>query len=245
METAGKNGERSSGENGAETGLASLQQQIISCTACSRLVEWREKVAEEKRAAYRDEEYWGRPVPGFGDPGARLLIVGLAPAAHGANRTGRMFTGDRSGDWLFGALHRAGFASQPDSRSRGDGLELQDAWLTAAVRCAPPLNRPTAQEMNECQHFLKDEITTLLPSLRCIVALGGIAHQRTLRALKNVGLTVPTPKPRFGHGEEVFLTPGLLLLASYHPSQQNTFTGRLTREAFDSIWTRAREMVAS
>jgi uracil-DNA glycosylase len=245
MEAVGSDGERGPAENDAETRLTALEQEVIACTACPRLVEWRETVAEEKRAAFRDEEYWGRPVPGFGDPGARLLIVGLAPAAHGANRTGRMFTGDRSGDWLFGALHRAGFASQPDSRSRGDGLELHDAWLTAALRCAPPLNRPTAQEMNECQHFLEDEIATLLPSLRCIVALGGIAHQRTVRALKNAGLGVPTPRPPFGHGEEAFLTPGLLLLASYHPSQQNTFTGRLTREAFDSIWTRAREVVGT
>lgn len=196
----------------------------------------------EKRAAFRDEEYWGRPVPAFGDPDARLLIVGLAPAAHGANRTGRMFTGDRSGDWLYGALHRAGFANQPESTDRGDGLELTDALVTAAVRCAPPDNKPKPAERIACGPWLHDELD-LLPTVRVIVALGGFAFLQTLRTLANRGEAVPRPRPRFGHGAEVVIRDDLVLLASFHPSQQNTFTGRLTEEMFDRIWSRARALL--
>lgn len=222
--------------------MARITERVLACRACPRLVAWRETVAREKRAAYRDEAYWGRPVPGFGDPAARLLIVGLAPGAHGANRTGRMFTGDRSGAWLYGALHRAGFATAPESRSRDDGLELRDAWLTAALRCVPPGNRPTGPEEARCLPFLQEEIAVLLPRLRCIVALGGLAHRATLRALQENGVPTPSPRPPFGHGVERTLTGGLHLLASYHPSQQNTFTGTLTEPMFDAVWARASEL---
>ena len=194
-------------------------------------------MASEKRAAYRDQVYWGKAVPGFGDPRARLLIVGLAPGAHGANRTGRMFTGDRSGDWLYGALHRAGFANQPASSSRGDGLELHDAYITAAVRCVPPANRPTAEEGRACAPFLETELD-LLERVRVVVALGGIAWNRTLATLARRGYEVPKPRPKFGHGAEV-ATGALTVLGSYHPSQQNTFTGRLTAKMFDAVWSRA------
>ena len=219
--------------------LSRIEREVTSCRACPRLVLWRERVAVEKRAAYRGEEYWGRPVPGFGDPNARLLIVGLAPAAHGANRTGRMFTGDRSGDWLYDALHRAGFASQRTATSRADGLELQDAFITAAVRCAPPGNRPRPDERAQCQPFLDREFTLLLPRLRCIVALGQLAYDQILRVMRHRECEVPSPKPRFRHGLEVSVGCGLTLLASYHPSQQNTFTGKLTKDAFDAVWLRA------
>jgi len=224
------------------TPLATLRDEVVRCRACPRLVEWREKVAREKRAAFRDEEYWGRPVPGFGDPEARLLIVGLAPAAHGANRTGRMFTGDRSGDWLFRALHRAGFANQPEGRSRDDGLELIGAWLTASVRCAPPANRPLPVERRNCRPFLERELDWFLPRIRCIVVLGQFAYDHVLRILRGRKMPVPVPKPPFGHGAEVEAGP-LTVLASYHPSQQNTFTGTLTEEAFDRLWARARDLV--
>ncbi|MEX2530410.1 MAG: uracil-DNA glycosylase [Gemmatimonadota bacterium] len=223
--------------------IRSLEREVVVCRACPRLVAWREEVAREKRAAFRDEEYWGRPVPGFGDPAARLLIVGLAPAAHGANRTGRMFTGDRSGDWLFRALHRAGFANQPEASHRGDGLELRDAYITASVRCAPPANRPMPEERKNCRPFLERELDHFLPHVRCIVALGGYAWSHLLRLLKDRGVPVPSPRPGFGHGAEVALEGGPHLLASYHPSQQNTFTGTLTEEAFDQVWSRAREVV--
>jgi uracil-DNA glycosylase len=262
----------------AASALAQLNQEVVRCRECPRLVAWREKVAREKRAAFADEDYWGRPVPSFGDPTARILVVGLAPAAHGANRTGRMFTGDRSGEWLYRALHRAGFASRPDSVARDDGLTLADCWITAGVRCAPPGNRPTPAERKACRPFLERELEILLPRLRCIVALGGFAFDHTLRLLRDRGLPVPSPKPRFGHGVEVPVpvpmdVPARLnrdagrmsrnpdavlassptpqrepisrpvhLLASYHPSQQNTFTGTLTEGAFDAIWTRAREI---
>ena len=222
----------------SEASLTALARKVEACRVCPRLVEWRERVAVEKRAAYRDHDYWGRPVPGFGDPRARVLIVGLAPGAHGANRTGRMFTGDRSGDWLYGALHRAGFANQPESVSRNDGLELQGAYITAAVRCVPPQNRPSAIEQRACSHFLDRELD-LLPDVRVVVALGGIAFARALAGLGARGLDVPRPRPKFGHGHEVALQ-GLTVLASYHPSQQNTFTGRLTLPMFDQIWSRAR-----
>ena len=198
-------------------------------------------MAREKRAAFRDQEYWGRPVPAFGDPHARILVVGLAPAAHGANRTGRMFTGDRSGDWLYAALHRAGLASQPASAHRGDGLRLNDVLVTAAVRCAPPANKPTPAERDNCRPWLEAEID-LLPRVRVFVTLGSFGFDQTLRVLAARGAGAPTPRPRFGHLAEVGLADGRTLLASYHPSQQNTFTGTLTEEMFDRVWARAREL---
>jgi len=219
-----------------------LARQVTTCRRCPRLVAWRERVAAEKRAAYRDEEYWGRPVPGFGDPAARLLVVGLAPAAHGANRTGRMFTGDRSGDWLYRAMHRAGFASQPTSVRRGDGLRLSGAYVTAAVRCAPPANKPTAEEREACRPWLEAELD-LLGELRVILCLGSFGYDQVLRVLAGRGSDVPTPKPRFGHGVRV-PTPDVTVLASYHPSQQNTFTGRLTEEMLDAVFGMARAEIA-
>lgn len=228
----------------SEAGLARLRERVIECRRCPRLVEWRERVAREKRAAFRDEEYWGRPVPAFGDPDPRVLVVGLAPAAHGANRTGRMFTGDRSGDWLYGALHRAGFANQPESDHRGDGLRLTDVLVTAAVRCAPPANKPGPAERDACRPFLEEELD-LTPGVSVLVTLGRFAYDQTMRILKDRGLPVPVPRPAFGHGAEVPLEGGPTVLASYHPSQQNTFTGTLTREMFDAVWSRARELMAA
>lgn len=204
-------------------------------------------MAREKRASFAGEEYWGRPVPSFGDPEARLLIVGLAPAAHGANRTGRMFTGDRSGKWLFRALHGAGFSTRPTWEDADDGLELRDAWLTASVHCAPPDNRPTPDERRACRDFLEEEVAILLPQLRCIVALGGFGWNQVFRTLAALGEPVPRPRPKFGHLAEVPLDLAsagagpVHLLGSYHPSQQNTFTGRLTEEMFDAVWRRAAE----
>ena len=224
-----------------------LQDEVITCRACPRLVEWRERVAVEKRASFRDESYWGAPVPGFGDPQARLLVVGLAPAAHGANRTGRMFTGDRSGDWLYRALHRAGFASQPESIGRGDGLVVRDAWITAAVRCAPPANRPDPVERDACSGWLAREVG-LLERTRVVVALGGFGWDALLRVLRNRGWEIPVPKPKFGHLAKVDLAGEgrrLSLVGSYHPSQQNTFTGRLTEDMFDAVWVRVRELLES
>jgi uracil-DNA glycosylase family 4 len=203
-------------------------------------VAWREEAAHTKRAAYRDETYWGRPVAGFGDPEARVLLVGLAPAAHGGNRTGRVFTGDRSGDFLFGALHRAGFANQAESRHRGDGLELRDAYVTAIVRCAPPANRPAADERAECQRWLEAELD-LLANARVAVALGGEAWRQVLRVFRGRGLAVPRPTPKFGHGMEAAVGEWTLL-GSYHPSQQNTFTGRLTPSMLDAVLVRAQEL---
>jgi uracil-DNA glycosylase family 4 len=236
--------------------LERLNAEVTACRRCARLVEWREEVARTKRAAYAEEEYWGRPVPSFGDPEARILIVGLAPGAHGANRTGRMFTGDRSGEWLYGALHRAGLSSRPDSTRRDDGLELRNAWLTAAVRCVPPANKPTPAEREVCRPFLEREILAFA-DLRVVVALGGFSWGAILLALRDLGFAVPAPRPKFGHGAEVEIagsanppgageaprSPGdLVMIGSYHPSQQNTFTGRLTREMFDAVWTRAVEI---
>ncbi len=218
-----------------------LQERVAACRRCPRLVEWRERVAVEKRAAFRDEEYWGRPVPAFGDPSGRVLVVGLAPAAHGANRTGRMFTGDRSGDWLFRALHRAGFANQPDATHRGDGLELDDLLITAAVRCAPPQNTPPPAERDRRAPWLLEELGHL-DAVRVVVCLGSYAYVQTLRILAEAGTAVPRPRPRFGHGVEVPLDDGRVVLCSFHPSQQNTFTGKLTEPAFDAIWTRARSL---
>ncbi|MCA9739597.1 MAG: uracil-DNA glycosylase, partial [Gemmatimonadetes bacterium] len=197
-----------------------MGDQISACRRCPRLVAWREAVAEEKRAAYRDETYWGRPVPGFGDPDARIVIVGLAPAAHGANRTGRMFTGDRSGEWLYRALHRAGFANQPTFERADDGLVLTDVWITAAVRCAPPANRPTTDEQRTCARWLDRELG-LLTRVRVVVALGGLGWNAAWSALARTGGWSPTPRPRFAHGAERALPGGGVLLGSYHPSQQN------------------------
>ncbi len=227
----------------AERALRDLEREITSCRACPRLVEWREKVAKERRASFRDQEYWGRPLPGFGDPAARLLIVGLAPAAHGANRTGRMFTGDRSGDWLFRALHRAGFATQPEALGRDDGLVLIDAWVTATVRCAPPVNKPTPAEREACRPYLERELD-LFAAARVIVVLGGFAFSSMLRILRERGGAVPRPAPKFSHGVEVDLD-GRTLIGSYHPSQQNTFTGTLTEPMFDAIWARAAELLSA
>ena len=222
-----------------------LDREIVRCERCPRLRAHCRKVAAERRRAYRDETYWGRPVPGFGDHAARLLIVGLAPAAHGANRTGRMFTGDRSGDWLYGALHRAGFASQERSVSRDDSLNLHGAFITAVCRCAPPDNRPTPVEMGRCEPFLAREIE-LLTELRVVLALGGIAWNAMVRrALAVSPASVPRPRPRFAHGAEVSLrfrkeAAPVTLLGCYHPSQQNTQTGRLTRPMLDAVVGRAR-----
>lgn len=213
--------------------LAALQAEVTGCRACPRLVAWREQVATEKRAAFRDEEYWGRPVPGFGDPDARLVVIGLAPAAHGANRTGRMFTGDRSGDWLYRALWRAGFANQPESHHRDDGLALRDAWITAPVRCAPPQNRPTPAERDACRPFIERELD-LLTEARVYVTLGAFGYGVA------AGLLGVRPRPRFAHGLEVPIDDGRTLLGSFHVSQQNTFTGRLTEDMLDAVFTRAR-----
>ena len=222
--------------------LDRLREELIGCRRCPRLVAWRERVAREKRAAYRDDEYWGRPVPGFGDPEASLMVVGLAPAAHGANRTGRMFTGDRAGDWLYGAMHRAGLANQPLSRDRNDGLALKGAYVTAGVRCAPPGNRPTTAERDRCAGFLRREVEIMWERLHTIVALGGFAFAVVLRTLAERGVAIPRPRPRFGHGAEADLGK-VLVIGSYHPSQQNTFTGKLTGEMFDAVWGRVAERV--
>jgi len=220
--------------------LAALTHEVTHCRACPRLVDWRERVAREKRAAFRGERYWGRPVPGFGDPAAHLLLVGLAPAAHGGNRTGRVFTGDRSGDWLFASLHRTGYANQPTSVSADDGLRLDDAYVAAAVRCAPPANRPTPEERDRCLPYLSRELT-LLEQVRVIVALGGFAYDAVWRTLALAGVELPAPRPRFGHAVEV-PTPRATVLGCYHPSQQNTFTGKLTEDMLDAVFRRAREL---
>jgi uracil-DNA glycosylase len=225
------------------TALSGLEERLTHCRRCPRLVAWRERVAREKRAAFQAEDYWGHPVPGFGDPAARILVVGLAPAAHGANRTGRMFTGDRSGDWLFAALHRAGLANQPQSRAPGDGLVLSDVFVTAAVRCAPPANQPTPAERERCRSWLEAELD-LLDRVQVIVALGGFAYAHVLRVMEARGHVLPRPRPVFGHGVELRLEGGgPAVIASYHPSQQNTFTGTLTEVMFDRVWARAREVV--
>jgi uracil-DNA glycosylase family 4 len=220
--------------------LAAINEQIVACRKCPRLVKWREQVALQKRAAYIDEEYWGKPVPSFGDPDARLLIIGLAPAAHGGNRTGRVFTGDRSGDWLYGSLFRAGFANQPDSLHRGDGLQLIDAYISACVHCAPPANRPATKERDTCLHYLEQELG-LLKRARVIACLGAFAWDGVLRVLKHLGNSPPR-KPRFGHAAEARLG-AYVLLGCYHPSQQNTFTGRLTQPMLDAIWRRAAKLI--
>jgi uracil-DNA glycosylase family 4 len=222
--------------------LAALEAELTTCRRCPRLVQWRELVAREKRAAFREETYWGRPVPGFGDPEARVVLVGLAPAAHGANRTGRMFTGDRSGDFLYAALHRAGYASQPTSVRRGDGLALRDCFVTAPVRCAPPANKPLPAERDACARWLHAELA-LLPRVRVLLCLGGYGWDAAVRALPALGAAVPRPRPRFGHGAEYAAGPaGPTLLGCFHPSQQNTFTGRLTPAMLDAVLERAREL---
>lgn len=233
--------------------MARLDARIAGCRLCPRLVAWREQVAREKRAAYADEDYWARPVPGFGPADARILVVGLAPAAHGANRTGRMFTGDRSGDWLFASLHRVGLANQPESVARDDGMVLHDLRMAAPVRCAPPANKPTPQERSTCAPWLDRELAILAPSLRVVVALGAIGWQASLDALDRAGWAVPRPRPRFGHGVEAGLarsapsgraTRGqdVTLLGSFHPSPHNTFTGRLTEQMTDEVFRRAGQM---
>ncbi len=219
--------------------FARLHAEVVACRTCPRLVAYRERVAREKVRRYRDEAYWGKPLPGLGDPTARLMIVGLAPAAHGGNRTGRMFTGDRSGDFLFSALHRAGFASQPLSRQRGDGLRLTDCYITAAVRCAPPENKPTPREQTNCRPYLIRELR-LLAGLRVVVALGRIGFDAFLRAWRAGGRPLPPERPRFGHGTAAELPDGTWLVAAYHPSQQNTQTGRLTPAMLDGVFNRAK-----
>ena len=220
-------------------GLAALTAEIVECRRCPRLVAWREQVAREKVKRFRDEPYWGRPVPGFGDPDGRILLIGLAPAAHGGNRTGRVFTGDASGDFLWAGLHAIGLADRPASRRADDGLTLTDTYIAAAVRCAPPLNKPTNAERDTCAPFLRREMA-LLPNLRVIVALGQFGWDAALRALADLGHPV-RPKPRFGHGAEVAIGP-YVLLGTYHPSQQNTFTGKLTPPMFEAVLSRAREL---
>jgi uracil-DNA glycosylase family 4 len=220
--------------------LEVITAEVVRCRACPRLVAWREDVARVKRRAYRDEEYWGRPVPGFGDPRAPLVLVGLAPGAHGANRTGRMFTGDASGDFLYGALHRAALASQPSSERRGDGLALSGCFITAACRCAPPDNRPAPDELARCAPFLDRELAALRP--RAVLALGAIAWEAVLGALARAGHAVPRPRPAFGHGAELSLPGAPALVGSYHVSRQNTQTGRLTPRMFDAAVRRAAEL---
>ena len=219
--------------------LRKLAGIVAGCRRCPRLVAWREQVAREKVKRFADEDYWGRPVPGFGDPRARLLIVGLAPAAHGANRTGRMFTGDRSGDWLYRALHRTGFASQPESTHRDDGLVLTDCYIGAAVRCAPPDNKPLPAEFIACRPYLEEELR-LLPRVRVIVGLGRIGFEAAFAVAAALHRFPGRPRPAFGHGVSFRLLDGLTLIGSFHPSQQNTFTGRLTEQMLDGIFERAR-----
>jgi uracil-DNA glycosylase family 4 len=215
--------------------LEELQERVVRCRRCPRLVEWRERVAREKRAAFRDQEYWGRPLPGFGDPDARVYVLGLAPAAHGGNRTGRVFTGDRSADWLYASMHRTGFANQPTSLHRGDGLRLEGAFVAAAVRCAPPANKPLPSERDNCLPYASEELALIAPAV--VVCLGAFAWDAACRLLEL------RPKPRFAHGAEFVPSDGApALLATYHPSQQNTFTGKLTEPMLDAVFARAREL---
>ncbi|MBP2476331.1 uracil-DNA glycosylase family 4 [Crossiella equi] len=226
--------------------LASLDEAVTHCRRCPRLVAWREEVGRVRRAAYRDETYWARPVPGFGPPDARIAVVGLAPAAHGANRTGRMFTGDRSGDFLFAALHATGLASQPTATSRTDGLTLHHTRLAAPVRCAPPDNKPTPAERDTCRPWLADELTLLAPTLRAVLVLGGFGWQALLPVLTAAGWPVPSPRPKFGHGVELPLVRAdgsvLHVLGSFHVSPHNTFTGRLTPKMLEGVLTRAKAL---
>jgi uracil-DNA glycosylase family 4 len=226
----------------AARSLPALSKLVVSCRACPRLVAWREEVARDKKREFRHWTYWGKPVPGFGDPEARLLIVGLAPAAHGGNRTGRVFTGDSSGDWLYQALHRFGFASRPDSVSRDDGLRLTDCYVAAAARCAPPANRPTPKELATCRPYLEAEVR-LLRRVRVVLALGRVGHEAWLKASAWWGRLPPRERPPFGHGREATLPDGTRLIASYHPSRQNTNTGKLTRAMWEAIFERVRNTV--
>jgi uracil-DNA glycosylase len=220
--------------------LARVAAEVIACRTCPRLVAWREQAVREAPARYRGETYWAKPLPGLGDSKARLLVVGLAPAAHGGNRTGRMFTGDRSGDWLFRAMHRAGYANQSTSEHRDDGLKLKDAYIAAVVRCAPPANRPTTTERDNCLPYLERELR-VLTELRAIVALGSFAWDGLLLAASHFGAAVPKPKPRFGHGARASVGPWTLI-GSYHPSQQNTFTGKLTESMLDGVFAEAKRV---
>lgn len=222
---------------GGRSGLDGIERAVVGCRKCPRLVAWREEVASDPPKRFRGEEYWGRPLPGFGDPAARILLVGLAPGAHGANRTGRVFTGDRSGDWLYAALHRAGLASQPDAWAKDDGLVLTDAFITSVVKCAPPANKPTVAERDACLPYLEAELEAL-DRVKVVVALGSFGWDGFLRASKANGIEIPKPKPKFGHGAEARIGDRLLI-GCYHPSQQNTFTGTLTEEMMDAVFDRA------
>lgn len=222
--------------------LLQLQNQIIQCTLCPRLVAWRQKVAEEKVRRFAHETYWGKPLPSFGDPDAKMLIVGLAPAAHGGSRTGRMFTGDRSGDWLYLTLHKFSFANQPTSTNRNDGLILKNCYITAALRCVPPQNKPTTEEKINCFPYLVQEID-ILENIQVVVALGKIGFDAVLNAFKVIDGTNFSKRPQFGHGVEVKMNERITLIASYHPSQQNTFTGKLTESMFYAIFKRARDLI--
>lgn len=226
------------------TQLDLLQADIVQCAKCPRLVKWREKVARVKTARFSEWEYWGKPVPGFGDPDARVLIVGLAPGAHGANRTGRMFTGDASGNWLYGTLHKFGFASQLLSLSADDGMKLKDCYITAALRCAPPANKPTKNELHNCSPFILDELRILF-NIRIIVALGKVAFDSVFDAYRELHMTTISKRPEFRHGAEVPLNYRQILVASYHPSQQNTFTGKLTHSMFDAVFARVKKILAT
>lgn len=223
--------------------LEEIEKQVVNCFLCPRLVEWRERVAREKVRRFQHETYWGRPVPAFGDHKAQLLVLGLAPAAHGGNRVGRIFTGDRSGDWLFRALHRAGFANQSTSSHRGDGLTLTNCFISATARCAPPDNKPLPSEVANCRRYLQAEVDLLWPQLRVVVVLGRIAHEAWLNQLRHRGVEVPKPSPTFGHLLEHAFAGAPTMLCSFHPSQQNTQTGRLTEPMFDAVWQRARELI--
>lgn len=217
-----------------------INRRVVQCRRCPRLVRWREASAKNPPRRYLGQDYWAKPLAGFGDPEARLLIIGLAPAAHGGNRTGRMFTGDRSGDWLYGALYHAGFANQPNSDHRDDGLKLEDCYITAAVHCAPPLNKPSFTEFNRCRPYLIDELKRMRSQLAVVIVLGKIAFDAFLKAYGQSGGSISKPRPKFGHGNSVRLPGGPLLICSYHPSQQNTFTGKLTRPMFQTVFKRAR-----
>jgi len=224
--------------------LDKLNQTIINCRKCPRLVRWREASARNPPRRYQGQSYWARPLSGFGDPAARLLIVGLAPAAHGGNRTGRIFTGDRSGDWLYGALYEAGFANQPNSEHRGDGLKLKDCYISAAVRCAPPLNKPNLVEFRRCRPYLIEELK-FFKDLRAVIALGKIAFDAYLVAYRELGGVLSKPQPRFEHGASISFSAGPKLICSYHPSQQNTFTGRLTKPMFQAVFQEARTILGN
>ena len=226
---------------GGSSSLAGIERAVVGCRKCPRLVAWREEVAADPPKRFRGQDYWARPLPGFGDPRARILLVGLAPGAHGANRTGRVFTGDRSGDWLYAALNRAGLASQPEAWARDDGLELKDTFITSVVKCAPPANKPTTEERDNCLPYLEGELVAL-DRVKVVVALGSFGWDGFLKASRANGVEIPRPKPKFGHGAEVRIGKRLLI-GCYHPSQQNTFTGTLTEQMMDAVFGRAVEAV--